>query len=160
MDPRNMRRCTYCQDGKRYWRTEQTTTEPEGLGAVLSSEPGGVRSRPVATTAADPLGKAKACNVCQGTQVVTEWPTQWVGFEGDVVALRDLVADHDGGWNTCFRAMITPDGQWHARGRMGWFGTSVDDMTKETWAAYVRDVATQAPEQHPHASAVVVDCHI
>ena len=56
-------------------------------------------------------------------------------------------------------AFITPDGEWHETGKMGWFG--VDDATAATltkfqaeWEAFVTDPDNQ------DLFVTVIDCHI
>ena len=54
-------------------------------------------------------------------------------------------------------AFITPDGVWHAPGRVGWFASSDEtaedaDRYAEEWEAYIRSDA------NPYVS--LVDCHI
>lgn len=54
-------------------------------------------------------------------------------------------------------AFVTPDGVWHAPGRVGWFAMS--DETAESWDAYVAewiDFIRNAPECYVN----LVDCHI
>ena len=51
-------------------------------------------------------------------------------------------------------AIVTPDGIWHAEGRMGWFGQPAElDPYGEDYYDWVR-------EQYPDCLAVAVDCHI
>lgn len=54
-------------------------------------------------------------------------------------------------------AFVTPDGEWHAAGRVGWFASSTEtaedaDRYAEEWLAYLRS------EGNPYVS--LVDCHI
>ncbi len=51
-------------------------------------------------------------------------------------------------------AIVTPDGEWHEKGSMGWFGMSSGD--KPEW----KDGARAILAQHPTALAVAVDLHI
>ena len=52
-------------------------------------------------------------------------------------------------------ALITPDGVWHQRGNMGWFGMASDEKDKGSWEDEVRDLY----EQHKDCIAVCLDCH-
>lgn len=88
------------------------------------------------------------CNGCNSTGIERKWSN--ATFDGDVLPVSQIEGDLP------FYALVTPDGQWHQRGSMGWFGMSADDMDEETWGAYKRaEVA-----KHPDAWAVVVDCHV
>lgn len=51
-------------------------------------------------------------------------------------------------------AIITPDGEWHEHGNMGWWGIVHDE--KDDW----QTVARQILEKHTGCIAVTVDCHI
>ena len=53
-------------------------------------------------------------------------------------------------------AIVTPDGQWHERGRPGWWGAILDERPDDEWAA---DTARLLGENQ-FATAVVVDCHV
>jgi len=53
-------------------------------------------------------------------------------------------------------AIVTPDGAWHDRGRMGWWGMVSDATDRDQWGAQVREQLAA----HPTALAVVLDCHI
>jgi hypothetical protein len=95
--------------------------------------------------AADP---SYGCNGCKGTGVSRNWHN--ADFPGDVKPVAQLPE------SLPFYALVTPDGQWHQRGRMGWFGMSADDMDDATWDAYLRTEIAK----HADAWAVVVDCHV
>lgn len=51
-------------------------------------------------------------------------------------------------------AIVTPDGEWHEKGKMGWFGMSSGD--KDDW----EPTAKALMEKHKDSVAVLVDCHI
>jgi hypothetical protein len=51
-------------------------------------------------------------------------------------------------------AIITPDGEWHEKGNMGWFG--MEHNEKEDWQA----IARQILGEHMDCIAVAIDCHI
>ena len=54
-------------------------------------------------------------------------------------------------------AFITPDGEWHAPGTVGWF--AMDDSTEETMAAYNKQWRKYVDnDDNPYVS--FVDCHI
>ena len=54
-------------------------------------------------------------------------------------------------------AFITPDGVWHAPGRVGWFASS--DETAEDWNAFVKEWDRFIrSDSNPYVS--LVDCHI
>lgn len=47
-------------------------------------------------------------------------------------------------------------GQWHQRGRMGWFGMSHNNAATDVWRSTVRDLLLKFPANF----AAAVDCHI
>ena len=51
-------------------------------------------------------------------------------------------------------AIITPDGQWHERGQMGWWAILITE--NEDWDAQARDILARYPGDH----LVIVDAHI
>lgn len=53
-------------------------------------------------------------------------------------------------------ALVTPDGEWHARGKMGWWGMSDEKFEKRVW----EDKIKQLYAAHPAHHVVCVDCHI
>ena len=56
-------------------------------------------------------------------------------------------------------AVITPDGKWHSKGNMGWFGIS-DESEEEAnkWADNFYDAFIRNADQE--LMLVIVDCHI
>ena len=56
----------------------------------------------------------------------------------------------------CPFAVITPDGQWHHEGRMGWWGIVTDEVDPSEWHEEVKRLLAQ----YPNHLAVAVDCHV
>lgn len=52
---------------------------------------------------------------------------------------------------------ILKDGEWFAKGEMGWFGTSSDDVDPDTWDNRVWELLRDLPED---TLITAVDCHI
>jgi hypothetical protein len=56
-------------------------------------------------------------------------------------------------------AVITPDGEWHSKGEMGWFGSSSSsteeelEWSKNFYTAFIKD-------RDPEHIITIVDCHI
>lgn len=59
------------------------------------------------------------------------------------------------------RALVTyamiKDGQWYAKGDMGWWGMSTDDMTQDEWNRKVNEMIDGLPDD---TQITIVDCHI
>jgi hypothetical protein len=51
-------------------------------------------------------------------------------------------------------ALITPDGQWHEHGKMGWWGIMLTE--NEGWEAEARAILAQYPDCH----VLILDAHI
>ena len=52
---------------------------------------------------------------------------------------------------------VVKDGKWYARGRMGWWGVSHDNMSDEEWVAKVQELIESLPDD---ALVSIYDCHI
>lgn len=56
-------------------------------------------------------------------------------------------------------AVITPDGEWHSKGKMGWFGFSSETMEySEEWGKSFYDAFIK--DKDKELTLVIVDCHI
>lgn len=53
-------------------------------------------------------------------------------------------------------AVVTPDGEWHERGQMGWFGMSSGEIPADEWKAKVHTLYAQ----HSGCIAIGCDLHI
>ena len=90
------------------------------------------------------------CGQCKGTGKDVKWPTQWKRFLGDVRPVSGL-AD-----NLVPFAIVTPDGEWHEKGKMGWWGMVANRKAEEDWAKETRSVLAANQD----AIAVACDLHI
>ncbi len=52
---------------------------------------------------------------------------------------------------------LIKDGQWHAKGEMGWWGVSTDDMSQDEWNRKVNELIDDLPDD---TQITIVDCHI
>ena len=52
---------------------------------------------------------------------------------------------------------IVQDGQWFAKGEMGWFGIGHDEMNEDEWTTFASNKILEAD---PDDLLTVVDCHI
>lgn len=89
------------------------------------------------------------CNGCKGKGKSLKWPTHWVK-EG--THMRAGLVPED----KIPYAVVTPDGEWHQRGEMGWFGTSSNEQPRDLWETTVRNLL----QANNDSVAVVVDLHI
>ncbi len=53
-------------------------------------------------------------------------------------------------------AILTPDGEWHERGQMGWWGIAHNEKPDDAWAREVEQIKAAYGDHH----IVGVDCHI
>ena len=53
-------------------------------------------------------------------------------------------------------AWVTPDGKWHERAKMGWWGTTSDEKESSAWKKEVDEIA----KKYAGYTVVAVDCHI
>ena len=152
-DPRNTETCRMCQG------SGMRTDIVELHGKLASGEWVAESERPAfakdwtADDCHEYLGKT-GCNSCQGKGTRSVWPTGWVSHPGDtlpVAALLELDA-----LDASTFAVLTPEGEWVERGKMGWFGMCQDEQEVTDWVAQWKETL----EQFPDHIAVVVDCHI
>ncbi len=121
-------------------------------------------------TRLDGLSGEGNCNYCavgrtedgsfslEGTGRALKWNSEWADPPegGNVAPVKGLQLP-----GMPF-AVVTPDGKWHERARMGWFGATVEDedangeKPEVLWEAAVKALL----EQWPDSVAVVVDCHV
>ena len=88
------------------------------------------------------------CNGCVGTGKSLKWPTQWKKYNGDMRLLSAIKKD------TSSFAIVTPDGEWHEQGEMGWFGC----VSNEDAAWSVKQKALI--EKYKDCIVVACDMHV
>lgn len=76
-------------------------------------------------------------------------------IENNSRPVEDLLAEEDEEVRTPF-AVLTPDGEWHQSGAMGWWGIVSDEVEPSDWEAQVR----QLYHRYRDCLAVAIDCHI
>lgn len=110
----------------------------------------------------DPDFTCNGCGSKPGPPGVTvKWPTHWVQH-GNITTVAHWIELIEEGEGDLSResvipyAMVTPDGIWHAKGEMGWFGMSHDEIDQDDWDSRVKEIAKAVP----NTLAVIVDCHI
>lgn len=121
-------------------------TDPDNL--ELCNLCGGTGDRATHMNEPKEVQHPSGCNGCSGTGKSVKWHLK--DFDGDVRPVGALPKDF-----VPF-ALVTPDGYWHERGKMGWFACVSDEKSKEDWETEVRRLLAE----HKHCVAVAVDCHI
>lgn len=81
-------------------------------------------------------------------QIGGRWQGSMTTDGRDVFQLSEL----QNGWKVF--AIVTPDGEWHAEGDMGWWGMTSNEDDK--WDRRMYELASAFPEH----MGVLIDCHI
>jgi hypothetical protein len=93
------------------------------------------------------------CNGCSGTGKTLKWTLE--PSSSDIMPIENLPLDDPERMKTLIPfAIVTPDGKWHEKGSMGWWGIVVDE--KDTW----KEEALEILKKYRDHVAIVVDCHI
>lgn len=104
------------------------------------------------------------CSECKGTGTYqstynpkSKWDWYQIGGRWDGTLTEDEqnifpMTSLKRGWSVY--AIVTPDGQWNARGDMIWFGTSANES--KDWDAMKCEIASAFPEHY----GILVDMHI
>lgn len=90
------------------------------------------------------------CNGCQGSGVRLVWPTNFQHHAGDIQPVRNIPEGF------VPAAVVTPDGQWHEEGRVGWWNSLERTHDENDWVKIVAALYVQ----YRHETAVLVDCHV
>lgn len=93
------------------------------------------------------------CNNCHGKGIVLKFPSKLKNV-GNAALLSEFLPRFDK--KHCPFALITPDGAWHERGDMGWFGVASGEEKRDVWVEKVRALYAAFPE----SVVVLVDCHV
>ena len=80
-----------------------------------------------------------------------------ISVEDMTDAVKRVTKVLEGGVDCCIPfALVTPDGAWHEKGRMGWFGMSANEKEDNVWEKQVMDLL----EANPECLVIGVDCHV
>jgi len=107
--------------------------------------------------ASDPFHQVigAGCNGCMGTGWQFKFASDLVvPLDGNARPLLDLDLTSSDNWIPF--AIVTPDGAWHEKAKMGWWAMTTGNQTAEEWQTEARGLALQYKEH----VAVVVDLHI
>jgi len=88
------------------------------------------------------------CNGCVKGKALKH-ASQWKKFSGDVLPLMTVKP------NVIPFAIVTPDGQWHEKGKMGWWAMVSDE--DDDWDKKAKEILDKHRE---NTVAIAVDCHI
>lgn len=119
----------------------------------------GTRSDGLARFGAAWVEATNGCNGCAGTGQKEAWPTD--PHYRTPKRNMAVVSDIDPDWKSY--ALVLPDGSWHERARMGWFGIDMADeqgrepQDKEGPYLELWDTIRERFGDH---LAVAVDCHV
>lgn len=84
-------------------------------------------------------------------------PTKAEGVKDVSMASAYLgLVDQQSGDNFLPFALVTPDGEWFERGKMGWFGHTYDLKKDDEWRTIVKKIL----KKYPASLAAVCDLHI
>ena len=85
---------------------------------------------------------------------MSKWDWYAIGgrWDGVIKNNKERVADIPDDFE-CY-SIITPDGSWHSRGKMGWWAVSMDE--EKEWPAIKASIV----KDYPDAIAVLCDLHI
>lgn len=102
-----------------------------------------------------------SCNSCWESPFpgqALKHPSAWVSAPGgEVIAVRQLLARSEEEFKKLVPfALVTPDGEWIEKGKMGWWAMVSNKKKRDTWIEEVRSVF----QRYPEAYAINVDCHI
>ena len=79
----------------------------------------------------------------------------WSGADNYLVPRDEFIQQARDKALACFA--LVKDSQWFAKGEMGWFGMSTDDMSQAEWNRKVNELLDELPDD---ALITIVDCHI
>ncbi len=134
-DPRNYGPCEFCGES----------------GLVNNDGPLFRAATPIDIAA----GNTKTCHVCDGTKIKRRWSN--AEFDQDIVPAEFWLSRLEDGENVVPFALVTPEGEWYEKGKMGWWAVVSDESDKEQWKNFVLETARKYA---PSRLAVAVDCHI
>lgn len=152
MDPRNYEPCPYCggtgsREMSKGMRWNQPHRQEFNEGKIVTVD--GPVLYPVKEG-------ATGCNACGGTGFHRKFDVHFEVRSSNILPVSQIPVEK----TPC--AVVTPDGRWHEKGRVGWWGSTIPDELGfgETdgleWAVQYKGLL----EANPDCLGVVVDCHV
>lgn len=138
----------YCDDRDKAWR-EFTKDKTQYEHDAFEQHP--LKDKPESD-----------CDECKGTGLYKSTYNPKIKWDWYQIGGRWSGACHEDGLNI-FKAkelksgtfaVVTPDGEWHEKGKMGWFAIVTDEDAN--WDKQCKELVAQ----HGDNYAVLVDCHI
>jgi hypothetical protein len=83
------------------------------------------------------------------------WEEIYAPIQGKTIAEFAQFKDADGDPHRTF-AVVTPDGQWHEKGKMLFFAVVADETPRDAWAAEYDEILAKYADY----KALIYDCHI
>lgn len=128
-------------------------SDPENMEDCFCCNGTGTRPGGEAQFGAAWVKQMKGCNGCMGKGKMLKMTSQQKSV-GNILLLSEFLPKHSEK-NTPF-AVLTPTGEWHECGEMGWWGIVSDEKDKSQWVEQVGDLYRKFPD----TILVLVDCHI
>jgi hypothetical protein len=105
------------------------------------------------------IEECNGCNGCKGTGMQDVWPTdeKYQSVGTNVCRVSEMAEDYRP------YAFVTPDGVWHERARMGFWGVDLPDEEgeePEDKEKPYRDNWDEARKAHAKSLVVSIDCHV
>lgn len=98
--------------------------------------------------------KMKGCNVCLGTGKELKDSTQWNKRPHDFMSMEEFLSGVKK--RGVPFAVLTDDGEWHERGRMGWWASVSNEKADKKWNSEVRALL----KRYPDHTVIIADLHI
>jgi len=96
--------------------------------------------------------KCNGCNGCLGTGKHTKFSLK--DFDGDILPASAVLSMFEE--KGAPFAILTPEGDWVERGKMGWWGMVSNEKDQNAW----NEAAKRVIDKFSNCTAVVADCHI
>ena len=96
---------------------------------------------------------AYTCNGCSGKGKHMKWGDWERTSDNDQIKVSELLKREDLDKLIPF-AIVTPDGKWHQKGKMGWWAMVSDKQND--WPEKAKELLAA----HKNAIAIAVDCHV
>jgi hypothetical protein len=102
--------------------------------------------------------QCNGCNGCHGTGKTLKYSSQWPQQDSNVMPVAEVLKKikSKGGQKYIPFAILSPNGVWHERGEMGWWGIVSNEKKGKNWSKEAKVIL----QKYKDMVAVVVDIHI